>query len=107
MTMPKGKPKQVAEPQKLEDLDVGKHSAKQMSVLIAQHMQMGDAMALPPAEVVKRAKDRLKNGDEPASPVAKPGKGEVKRQLIEDVTSRYQLWPWTDELSQFLDFRAV
>ena len=85
-TMPKGKPKQAKEgaaPQKLEDLDAEKHSAKQMSVVIAKHMQLGDAMALAPAEVVKLAKERLRNGDEPASPVAKPGKGEVKRQLIE------------------------
>ena len=67
----------------LAELDVGKHSAKQMSVVIAKHMQLDDAMALAPAEVVKIAKERLRNGDEPTSPVAKPGKGEVKRQLIE------------------------
>ncbi len=84
--MPKAQPKakqQGGGPQKLEDLDAEKHSAKQMSVVIAKHMKLGDAMALPPAEVVKNAKDRLKNGNEPASPVAKPGTGEVKRQLME------------------------
>jgi hypothetical protein len=70
-------------PDKLADLQAEKHSAKQMSVLIAKHMGLDNAMSLPPAEVVTMAKERLRNGEEPTSPAAKPGGGEVKRQLID------------------------
>ena len=72
----------------LLSLDVETQSAKQMAIVVGEHLGI-DAKALKPAEVLAAAKDALNaaaSGGNPAdtaasSPVKKPGGGAVKAQL--------------------------
>lgn len=75
----------AADPRVLEEIDVERHTARQISTLIARELGLPEPESLTPSEVVVQGKERAlrQSPDDVLSPPAKPGTGMVKLQLQE------------------------
>jgi len=75
----------AAGPTSLEEIDVGRHTARQISALVGRELGLPEPEKLTPAQVVVHGKEQTlrQSPDDVLSPPAKPGAGLVKLQLQE------------------------
>ena len=73
----------AAGPTSLEEIDVGRHTARQISALVGRELGLPEPEKLTPAQVVVHGKEQAlrQSPDDVLSPPAKPGAGLVKLQL--------------------------
>ena len=75
----------AADPTSLEEIDVERHTARQISALVGRELGLPEPEKLTPAQVVVQGKEQTlrQSPDDVLSPPAKPGAGLVKLQLQE------------------------